>query len=117
MPWRSAAAMTSSPGSAEMTRPSTVSVSVVFVSDNRRLRRREVLVEVRSEATYDRRDRRGGRRAERADRRLLRGPHEAGADVVGHVHQQVDVGATTLTSDDAPEDALEPGRALAARSA
>ncbi len=54
-----------------------------------------------AEPADDRRDRRSGRRAERADRRLLRRPDEARADVVGDVHQQVDVGGATFAGDDA----------------
>src|SRR5579862_4254936 len=103
MPLRSAAAISSSPFSATMALPSIVigtpsltsgAPSVVAVSDTgSRPRRRgdghagldgpvHVGLELGAEALDGRRDRRHRRRAERADRRLLRRPRDAWADVV-----------------------------------
>src|SRR3712207_2113753 len=70
---------------------------------------REVLV---SEALDRRGDRRHGRRPEGTDRRLLRRPGDAGADVVAHVEQQIEVGLPPGAVLDAMEDLLEPAGAL-----
>src|SRR3954469_11897558 len=110
--------MSSSPGLASIVTPLTVTVSVVFagascsVSATRTapfLDVEEVLV---AEALDRRRDRRDGGRPERADRRLLRRPCDAGRDVVGHVEQQLEVVLAAGAGLDAVHDLLEPRRAL-----
>src|SRR3954452_11810953 len=97
--------MRSSPGFASMSRPSMVTVTVVFfgasagVSDTDDLRRGvddrtpvlDVELELVAEQLEGRRQRRRGRGAEHADRGLPGRPREAGADVVGHVEQEVEV--------------------------
>src|SRR3954449_3512660 len=112
VPVRSAAAMSSSPGFAWIGAPFTVTVTVVFagascsVSATRTapfLDVEEVLV---AEALDRRRDRRDGRGAERADRRLLRRPRDAGRDVVGHVEQELEVVLATGAGLDPAHDLL-----------
>src|SRR4051812_48298226 len=96
--------MRSSPGWASMSLPSIVTVTVVFfgapaASDMQRLRGSvddgptvlDVVLELVPEQLDGGGERRGRRRAEYADRRLPRWPGEPGADVVGHVEQQVEV--------------------------
>src|SRR5262245_54277070 len=112
MPWRWAAAITSSPGLPSMPTPSTVIVTVVFfgaaaVSDTGRLRQAhlgaavlDVVLELVPEQRERRRQGGGGRRAEHADRGLLRWPRQPGADVVGHIEQEVQITGTPVAVND-----------------
>src|SRR5688500_12343794 len=121
--------MTSSPGLASTGRPliSTITVSGAWVSDTGGLARlRDVGLAVDGDRRLagapavghelvlephdGGRDRRHGRRAERADRRLLRGPGDAGADVVADVEQQRDVVGAAVPVEDAAQDLLQPAR-------
>src|SRR5262245_24613337 len=77
----------------------------------------DVRLELVPEALDGRRDRRHRARAERTDRGLLGRPRDAGADVVGDVHQQVEVLGPAVAVEDALEDLLQPAGALAARRA
>src|SRR4051794_22466895 len=124
--------MRSSPGLASISRPSTVTVTVVFfgasagVSDTRDLRAGviqhgaavlDVVLELAAEELQRRRQRCGRRRTQHADRCLTRRPGEAGADVVGYVQEQVQIAGPAVAVDDPFQDALEPRRAFAARGA
>src|SRR6516165_7441503 len=131
MPWRWAAAISHSPGRASMSTPSTVTVTVVFFGasvesdmgrlglDGAHLRAavRDVVLELVAEVREGGRQRSGGRRPEHADRGLLRRPSQAGADVVGHVEEQVEVTRAPVAVDDAPQDTFEPRRAFPSRRA
>src|SRR3954468_2021973 len=118
-----------------MSRPSMVTVTVVFFgasageSDTGDLHTDlvhdrttvlDVVLELVAEQLERRRQRGRGRRPQYADRRLARRPGEPGADVVGHVEQQVEIARAAVALDDPFEDALQPrgalatGRALAA---
>src|SRR3954447_25497740 len=119
-PCCSAAAMTSWPLGAVISRPLTVSVTssssgirglggAVRQPRHRhgRLHRgTEVRLELVAEATEGRRDRRHRRRSERTDRGLARGPVDARADVVADVEEQVDVLRAAVPVDDALKDLL-----------
>src|SRR5258706_10790664 len=131
VPVRWAAAMSSSPGFASMSRPSTVTVTVVFlgasagVSDTGVLRLDvdhrsavlDVVLELVAEQLEGRSQRGRGRRSEHADRRLARRPGQPRADVVGHVEEQVQIAGPPIAVDDALQDPLEPRGAFAARRA
>src|SRR5436190_16137094 len=109
--------MSSSPLCASIVRPLMATETVSFwtsVSATRATAFLDVQQVLVAESLDRRRDRRHRRRPERADRRLLRWPGDAGADVVGHVEQQLEVILTSRASLDAAEDLLEPRRALAA---
>src|SRR3954469_11635318 len=103
--------MSSSPLFASIVRPLIATETVSFwtsVSATRAtafLDVHEVLV---AEALDRRRDRSDRRRSERTDRRLLRRPGDAGADVVGHVEQQLEVVLASGSGLDAMQDLLEP---------
>src|SRR3954451_16045287 len=128
MPWRWAAAITSSPFLASISRPLTVIATASgrgggggSESDMGRLRvrheragRGDVVLELVPEPSEGGRDRRHGGRPQRADRGLAGRPGDAGTDVVAHVAQEVEVLRAPVAVDDAAQDALEPRRALTA---
>src|SRR3954463_11544268 len=123
--------MTSSPGNASMSRPSTDTVTVVFfaasgASDTSDLHARladhrpavlDVVLELGAEQLERRRQWRRCRGSQHADRRLARRPRETGTDVVGHIEQEIEVARASVPVDDAAQDALEPCRAFTARRA
>src|SRR5258706_15477225 len=96
-PCCSAAAMTNWPFGAVISRPLTIRLTSSGTGRLRRLvrepvhrdgdldRSADVGLELVAEPADGGRDRRHGRRAERADRRLAGRPVDAGADVVAHV--------------------------------
>src|SRR4051812_27485457 len=110
-----------SPGVASTALPSTVIVTTSgFVSVTSLIGALPVLdvdEELVAEHPERRDDRRRDRRAEWTDRRHvrrpLRRPLDARADVVAHVHQQVEVVHAAVAGFDAVHDLVEPGRALA----
>src|SRR3954467_11078854 len=125
-PCCSAAARTSWPFGAAISRPLTV--SVISPSGTRGLRRlvgesvhrhghfarsADVRLELMPEPADRGRDGRHGRGAQRTDRRLAGRPVDARTDVVADVEEHVDVFGSSLTVDDAREDLLEPARAFA----
>src|SRR5438105_12207444 len=98
MPWRSAAAITSSPCRASMARPSTVTVTVSFccsvcwlISPEGTAALLDVDEELVPEHAHGRGDRRGDGGAEHADRGLLGRPGQTRGDVVAHVEEEVEV--------------------------
>src|SRR3954451_15176091 len=121
MPARSAAAMIISPGLASTALPSTVIVIVSGFDSVVSLIRATTILDVDEELVAEHpeggHDRRRDRRAERADRRHvgrpLRRPLDAGADVVAHVHEQLEVLHAAVAGLDAVHDLVEPRRALA----
>src|SRR5688500_16333591 len=124
VPARSAAAMSSSPGRASTGRPSTLMVTVWTVSTSSATDRRsdleghpdglgvtavgDVGLELGAEALEGGGDGRHRRRPERADRRLLGRPGDAGADVVADVEEQLEVARAPAPGEDPLEDLLEP---------
>src|ERR1700722_2820331 len=131
VPACSAAAMRNCPAGAVTSVPSRVKVTVASastlgampwceVTTGSAIRTTPVLdvhQDVVTEHPDGRRDRRRDRRAQDADRRLLRGPRHARRQVVAHVHQEVHVRLTPVAVLDAAQDLLEPAAALAARRA
>src|SRR4051812_20406368 len=119
--------MSNSPGLASMSRPSMVTVTVVFfgasgaASDTGDLRPGEdgaavvdVVLELVGEQPQCRRQRRRGRRAQHADGGLPGRPGQSGTDVVGHIEEKIEIAAPAVAVDDALEDSLQPRGALAA---
>src|SRR5687768_2726388 len=120
-PCCSAAAITSCPLDAVISRPFTVNVTSSSGTRGLRCLVREPLhlhgrlhrttdvrLELVAEAADGGGDGRHGRGPERADRGLSRGPVDPGADVVADVEQQVDVRRTAVAVDDPLQDLLEP---------
>src|SRR5258706_7074596 len=122
MPARSAAAITNSPGFAGTARPSMVIDRSPFWSATRRLRNPrgavdDVVLELITEVADRRRDGRHRRGSERADRGLPGRPRDARADVVGQIHEEIEVVGTAVAVDDPLQDLLEPVRAFSTRGA
>src|ERR1700691_6208940 len=109
--------MSSSPGAASTLRPFTEIVTVDFTS----VKGASSLVDVLDELVAEHRDRRvhrrGNRRTEHADGRLLRRPGESRGDVVAEIEQQVEVFHAAATVFQAIHRALDPTGSFAARRA
>src|SRR5580658_8256453 len=118
-PARSAAAMIISPLSACTERPSRVMVTLSGGGLGGKGARPflDVDQELVAEHPHPRHDGARDRRAERADRRLLRRPRQARGNVVTGVEQQVQVGLAAPAGLDALQDLLQPPRPLPARGA
>src|ERR1700691_2931663 len=109
--------MTSSPDAASTLRPFTEIVTVDLTS----VKGASSLVDVPDELVTEHRDRRvdrrGNRRSEDADRRLLGRPEESRRDVVAEVEQEVDVFHAPSPVFESVHCALDPARSFAARRA